>query len=287
MGALSPLDPQYKEKLRYALKKKGFSYKIIDKAMELTGVDSQVQQAQLQQSKAKFLQALKAGDYATAGAELATMTSLDKTQGAMMASYYPSFKDSWAQGNKEKDAYKSFQYNQEAQAQQQKWKQANMELQAQLQVAANAQSMQNKLQLEQAAKLQWAQKMVDLGVPQEQVIAALSGIGSGNSSSGGRASSGGSNNGAYVDADGIQHYDKDTEKDLKALSDDITGLAYDAEHITGPDDPLRASTGDAHAKALRSLEILKDSISPEDYKYLYDKLYAINEIRKYKSGYTK
>lgn len=111
MGALSPLDPLYKEKLRYALKKKGFSYKIIDKAMELTGVDSQVQQAQLQQSKAKFLQALKSGDYAAAGAELATMTSLDKTQGAMMASYYPTFKDEWNVNVKRQDAATNFGYN--------------------------------------------------------------------------------------------------------------------------------------------------------------------------------
>ena len=119
MGALSPLDPLYKEKLRYALKKKGFSYGIIDKAMELAGVDSQIAQAkeaqdrqEVQQGKAAFIQALQAGDYATAGAELANLANKDKTQAAMLASYFPSFKDSWVQGNKEKDAYKSFQYNQ-------------------------------------------------------------------------------------------------------------------------------------------------------------------------------
>lgn len=289
MGALSPLDPLYKEKLRYALKKKGFSYGIIDKAMELAGVDSQIAQAkeaqdrqEVQQGKAAFIQALQAGDYATAGAELANLANKDKTQAAMLASYFPSFKDSWVQGNKEKDAYKSFQYNQAAQAQQQQWKQANMKLQADLQVAANAQSMQNKLQLEQAAKLQWAQKMVELGVPQEQVVAALMGMSSGSS----RGTSSGNSNGAYVDADGVQHYDKETEKEIKELADKVKGLAYDVEHITGPEDPLRASTGDAHAEAWRTLNILRDRISPEDYKYLAGKLYAINQIRDQKSGFN-
>lgn len=293
MGALSPLDPLYKEKLRYALKKKGFSYGIIDKAMELAGVDSQIAQAkeaqdrqEVQQGKAAFIQALQAGDYANAGAELANLANKDKTQAAMLASYFPSFKDSWVQGNKEKDAYKSFQYNQAVQAQQQKWKQANMKLQADLQVAANAKTMQNKLQMEQAAKLQWAETMSKLGVPNEAIIASLMGMSGNRSASSGGSSSSKNNNGAYVDADGVQHYDKETEKEIKELADKVKGLAYDVEHITGPEDPLRASTGDAHAEAWRTLNILRDRISPEDYKYLAGKLYAINQIRDQKSGFN-
>lgn len=292
-GALSPLDPRYKEKLRYALKKKGFSYGIIDKAMELAGVDNQIAQAKeaqdrqkVQQCKAAFIRALQAGDYATAGAELANLANKDKTQAAMLASYFPSFKDSWAQGNKEKDAYRSFQYNQAAQAQQQQWKQANMKLQADLQIAANAKTMQNKIQLEQAAKLQWAETMSKLGVPNEAIMASLMGMGGSRSASGGGSSSSKNNTGAYVDADGIQHYDKETEKEIKELADKISGLAYDVNQITGPDDPLRASTGDAHAEALRTLNILRSRISPEDFDGLMGKLYAINQTRDQKSGFN-
>lgn len=286
MGALSPLDPLYKEKLRYALKKKGFSYGIIDKAMELAGVDSQIQQAQSQKYDNEFINALKAGDYATAGIALANATTLDKTHGAMLASYFPSFKDEWAQGNKEKDAYRSFQYNQAAQAQQQQWKQANMKLQADLQVAANVKSMQDKLQLEQAAKLQWAETMSKLGVPNEAIVASLMGMSGSRGTSSSNSSSSKNSNGTYVDADGIQHYDKETEKEIKELSDKISGLAYDVNRITGPDDPLRASTGDAHAEALRTLNILRSRISPEDFDGLMGKLYAINQTRDQKSGFN-
>lgn len=47
------------------------------------------------------------------------------------------------------------------------------------------------------------------------------------------------------------HYDKDTDKEMSTMQDEINGLRYDVKQIQGPDDPLRASTGDKHAELLK------------------------------------
>ena len=94
------------------------------------------------------------------------------------------------------------------------------------------------------------------------------------------------NNETYIDSSGVVHYDKDTDKEMSTMQDEINGLQYDVKQIQGPDDPLRASTGDKHAELLKKLEILRPKITDDDYRTMYETLYAINQQRDLNSGFN-
>lgn len=267
-----------------SLKDKGFSYAAIDKALQLSGVDSQIASAQKAQYQNMFLNAMRQGDWGSAGMALANLAGIDKAGASMLGAYYPSYKDNWTEGNKRQDAKTNFGYQQRLAKQKAEIDRANLQFRTQMQVAANAQTLADKAAIEQNAKLNYAKQLINMGVPQEQVMAMLTGGArkTSTSSSGGRAN----NNETYIDSSGVVHYDKDTDKEMSTMRDEINGLQYDIKQIQGPDDPLRASTGDKHAELLRKLEILRPKITEDDYGTIYEKLYALNQQRDWNSGFN-
>lgn len=282
-GVLNPLDPNYKAKLILSLKDKGFSYAAIDKALQLSGVDSQIASAQKAQYQNMFLNAMRQGDWGSAGMALANLAGIDKAGASMLGAYYPSYKDNWTEGNKRQDAKTNFGYQQRMAKQKHIYGQEDMRTKAQLQTMANAKILQDKAAIEQNGKLAYAKQLISMGVPQEQVMAMLTGGARKTSTtSGGRAN----NNETYIDNSGMVHYDKDTDKEMSTMQDEINGLQYDVKQIQGPDDPLRASTGDKHAELLKKLEILRPKITDDDYRTMYETLYAINQQRDLNSGFN-
>lgn len=267
-----------------SLKDKGFSYAAIDKALQLSGVDSQIASAQKAQYQNVFLNAMRQGDWGSAGMALANLAGIDKAGAAMLGAYYPSYKDNWIEGNKRQDAKTNFGYQQRMAKQKHIYGQEDMRTKAQLQTMANAKILQDKAAIEQNAKLAYAKQLISMGVPQEQVMAILTGGArkTSTSSSGGRAN----NNETYIDSSGVVHYDKDTDKEMSTMQDEINGLQYDVKQIQGPDDALRASTGDKHAELLKKLEILRPKITDDDYRTMYETLYAINQQRDLNSGFN-
>ena len=267
-----------------SLKDKGFSYAAIDKALQLSGVDSQIASAQKAQYQNMFLNAMRQGDWGSAGMALANLAGIDKAGASMLGAYYPSYKDNWIEGNKRQDAKTNFGYQQRLAKQKAEIDRANLQFRTQMQVAANAQTLADKAAIEQNAKLNYAKQLISMGVPQEQVMAMLTGGArkTSTSSSGGRAN----NNETYIDSSGVVHYDKDTDKEMSTMQDEINGLQYDVKQIQGPDDPLRASTGDKHAELLKKLEILRPKIADDDYRTMYETLYAINQQRDLNSGFN-
>ena len=267
-----------------SLKDKGFSYPATDKALQLSGVDSQIASAQKAQYQNMFLNAMRQGDWGSAGMALANLAGIDKAGASMLGAYYPSYKDNWVESNRRQDAKTNFGYQQRLAKQKAEIDRANLQFKTQMQVAANAQTLADKAAIEQNAKLNYAKKLISMGVPQEQVMAMLTGGArkTSTSSSGGRAN----NNETYIDSSGVVHYDKDTDKEMSTMQDEINGLQYDVKQIQGPDDPLRASTGDKHAELLKKLEILRPKITDDDYRTMYETLYAINQQRDLNSGFN-
>lgn len=96
-----------------SLKDKGFSYAAIDKALQLSGVDSQIASAQKAQYQNIFLNAMRQGDWGSAGMALANLAGIDKAGASMLGAYYPSYKDNWVEGNKRQDAKTNFGYQQQ------------------------------------------------------------------------------------------------------------------------------------------------------------------------------
>ena len=82
-------------KLIMSMKDKGFDYATIGKAMDMMGVDSKINQAKSNMYQQQFINALGTGNYAGAGAALSNLAEINKPQAAMLASYFPSFKDNW------------------------------------------------------------------------------------------------------------------------------------------------------------------------------------------------
>ena len=129
--------------------------------------------------------------------------------------------------------------------------------------------------------------LVGIGMPQAEAEAYVDGRYRKPSSTGGsKTANTKAPNETYVDESGVVHYDKDTDKEMSTMQDEINGLQYDVKQIQGPDDPLRASTGDKHAELLKKLEILRPKITDDDYRTMYETLYAINQQRDLNSGFN-
>lgn len=165
-----------------SLKDKGFSYAAIDKALQLSGVDSQIASAQKAQYQNMFLNAMKQGDWGSAGMALANLAGIDKAGASMLGAYYPSYKDNWVEGNKRQDAKTNFGYQQRL---------SNQKFQQ------NVQNAMLNYYMKSAAEKEQAQyrigMLVQAGMNQQEAIIAVLGGGRRNTTSNG---SGNSNRGS-------------------------------------------------------------------------------------------
>ena len=263
-------------KLIMSMKDKGFDYATIGKAMDMMGVDSKINQAKSNMYQQQFINALGTGNYAGAGAALSNLAEINKPQAAMLASYCPSFKDNWNVDVARQNA-----------AQAHKWNRADKKEDMALQNAYRQADLRQKVQLQEMQRQRAISSLVGIGMPQAEAEAYVDGRYRKPSSTGGsKTANTKAPNETYVDESGVVHYDKDTDKEMSTMQDEINGLQYDVKQIQGPDDPLRASTGDKHAELLKKLEILRPKITDDDYRTMYETLYAINQQRDLNSGFN-
>ena len=262
-------------KLIMSMKDKGFDYATIGKAMDMMGVDSKINQAKSNMYQQQFINALGTGNYAGAGAALSNLAEINKPQAAMLASYFPSFKDNWNVDVARQNA-----------AQAHKWNRADKKEDMALQSAYRQADLRQKIQLQEMQRQRAISSLVGIGMPQAEAEAYVDGRYRKPTSGSGKTSNTKTPNETYVDESGVVHYDKDTDKEMSTMQDEINGLQYDVKQIQGPDDPLRASTGDKHAELLKKLEILRPKITDDDYRTMYETLYAINQQRDLNSGFN-
>lgn len=165
-----------------SLKDKGFSYAAIDKALQLSGVDSQIASAQKAQYQNIFLNAMRQGDWGSAGMALANLAGIDKAGASMLGAYYPSYKDNWVEGNKRQDAKTNFGYQQQL---------SNQKFQQNLQGAMLNYYMKPAMEREQAEYR--IGMLVKAGMDQrEAIISVLGGNGGRKTSSSSTGGNGGS-----------------------------------------------------------------------------------------------
>ena len=262
-------------KLIMSMKDKGFDYATIGKAMDMMGVDSKINQAKSNMYQQQFINALGTGNYAGAGAALSNLAEINKPQAAMLASYFPSFNDNWNVDVARQNA-----------AQAHKWNRADKKEDMALQNAYRQADLRQKIQLQEMQRQRAISSLVGIGMPQAEAEAYVDGRYRKPTSGSGKTSNTKTPNETYVDESGVVHYDKDTDKEMSTMQDEINGLQYDVKQIQGPDDPLRASTGDKHAELLKKLEILRPKITDDDYRTMYETLYAINQQRDLNSGFN-
>ena len=262
-------------KLIMSMKDKGFDYATIGKAMDMMGVDNKINQAKSNMYQQQFINALGTGNYAGAGVALSNLAEINKPQAAMLASYFPSFKDNWNVDVARQNA-----------AQAHKWNRADKKEDMALQNAYRQADLRQKIQLQEMQRQRAISSLVGIGMPQAEAEAYVDGRYRKPTSGSGKTSNTKTPNETYVDESGVVHYDKDTDKEMSTMQDEINGLQYDVKQIQGPDDPLRASTGDKHAELLKKLEILRPKITDDDYRTMYETLYAINQQRDLNSGFN-
>lgn len=268
-----------------SLKDKGFSYAAIDKALQLSGVDSQIASAQKAQYQNMFLNAMKQGDWGSAGMALANLAGIDKAGASMLGAYYPSYKDNWVEGNKRQDAKTNFGYQQQMAKQKAEADRATLQFRAQMQVAANAQTLADKAAIEQNAKLNYAKQLISMGVPQEQVMAMLTG-GARKSSTGTTSSGVKSSDGNYYTVNGqpVKMSSKDIE--LKNQLENSWKYAWDS--VNNPSN-IALNGGDGGADDVDNFTRLvidnKDKMSPEAYSHYYSLAAATQFLREKGAGH--
>ena len=262
-------------KLIMSMKDKGFDYATIGKAMDMMGVDSKINQAKSNMYQQQFINALGTGNYAGAGAALSNLAEINKPQAAMLASYFPSFKDNWNVDVARQNA-----------AQAHNWNRADKKEDMAMQNAYRQADLRQKIQLQEMQRQRAISSLVGMGMPQAEAEAFVDTRYRKPTSGSGKTSNTKTPNETYIDESGVVHYDKDTDKEMSTMQDEINGLQYDVKQIQGPDDPLRASTGDKHAELLKKLEILRPKITDDDYRTMYETLYAINQQRDLNSGFN-
>ena len=219
-------------KLIMSMKDKGFDYATIGKAMDMMGVDSKINQAKSNMYQQQFINALGTGNYAGAGAALSNLAEINKPQAAMLASYFPSFKDNWNVDVARQNA-----------AQAHNWNRADKKEDMAMQNAYRQADLRQKIQLQEMQRQRAISSLVGIGMPQAEAEAYVDGRYRKPTSGSGKTSNTKTPNETYIDESGVVHYDKDTDKEMSTMQDEINGLQYDVKQIQGPDDPLRASTG--------------------------------------------
>ena len=268
-----------------SLKDKGFSYAAIDKALQLSGIDNEIATAQKAKYQNMYLNAIRNGDWGTAGIALAGYAGVDKAGASMLGAYFPSYKDTWTEGNKRQDAKTNFGYQKDLAKQQQEFKQANMALNAQLQTAKYAKNLQDKYAIEQQAKMVWAQKMKALGVPDTMIAQMLTGVNNKTSTTSG-ASGLKSSDGNYYTVNGqpVKMSSKDIE--LKNQLENSWKYAWDS--VNNPSN-IALNGGDGGAddvdKFTRLVIDNKDKMSPEAYSHYYSLAAATQFLREKGAGH--
>lgn len=268
-----------------SLKDKGFSYAAIDQALQMAGVDNQIASAQKAQYQNTFLNAMKQGDWGSAGMALANLAGIDKAGASMLGAYYPSYKDNWVEGNKRQDAKTNFGYQQQMAKQKAEADRATLQFRAQMQVAANAQTLADKAAIEQNAKLNYAKQLISMGVPQEQVMAMLTGgarkSSTGTTSSGVKSSDG---NVYTVNGQPVKMSSKDIE--LKNQLENSWKYAWDS--VNNPSN-IALNGGDGGADDVDRFTQLvidnKDKMSPEAYSHYYSLAAATQFLREKGAGH--
>lgn len=268
-----------------SLKDKGFSYAAIDQALQMAGVDNQIASAQKAQYQNTFLNAMKQGDWGSAGMALANLAGIDKAGASMLGAYYPSYKDNWVEGNKRQDAKTNFGYQQQMAKQKAEADRATLQFRAQMQVAANAQTLADKAAIEQNAKLNYAKQLISMGVPQEQVMAMLTGgarkSSTGTTSSGVKSSDG---NVYTVNGQPVKMSSKDIE--LKNQLENSWKYAWDSVNNLSN---IALNGGDGGADDVDRFTQLvidnKDKMSPEAYSHYYSLAAATQFLREKGAGH--
>ena len=167
-------------KLIMSMKDKGFDYATIGKAMDMMGVDNKVNQAKSNLYQQQFINALGTGNYAGAGAALSNLAEINKPQAAMLASYFPSFKDNWNVGVARQNAEQAH-----------KWNRADKKEDMAMQNAYRQAELQQRLQLQEMQRNRAINSLMGMGVSQQEAQARVDGKYSKPASgSGGRTSAG-------------------------------------------------------------------------------------------------
>ena len=167
-------------KLIMSMKDKGFDYATIGKAMDMMGVDNKVNQAKSNLYQQQFINALGAGNYAGAGTALSNLAEINKPQAAMLASYFPSFKDNWNVDVARQNA-----------AQAHKWNRADKKEDMALQNAYKMADLQQRLQLQDMQYQRAIAALVNMGMsPQEAAAYVYAKYRQPTSGSSGKASTG-------------------------------------------------------------------------------------------------
>ena len=264
-------------KLIMSMKDKGFDYATIGKAMDMMGVDNKVNQAKSNLYQQQFINALGAGNYAGAGTALSNLAEINKPQAAMLASYFPSFKDNWSVDVARQNA-----------AQAHNWNRTDKKEDMAMQNAYRQAELQQRLQLQEMQEQRAIASLVNMGMSQREAEARVRAKYNPSAGVGGRTSTGKSRNGneTYIDENGMVHYDKETDKKVKEFNDKLNGFIYDVSQIKGADDiEKRSSTGDSLDELKKELELLRPYITDTDYSDFYDALYAGASQRQVNAGY--
>ena len=140
-------------KLIMSMKDKGFDYATIGKAMDMMGVDSKINQAKSNMYQQQFINALGTGNYAGAGAALSNLAEINKPQAAMLASYFPSFKDNWNVDVARQNA-----------AQAHKWNRADKKEDMAMQNAYRQADLRQKIQLQEMQRQRAISSLVGMGM---------------------------------------------------------------------------------------------------------------------------
>lgn len=267
-----------------ALKKKGFSYATIDKALQSMGIDEQIANAKTDAYMGVYRNAIESGDVTGAAFALANLADMNKNKASALMALFQSPKDVWNVGINRENAKTSHDWNVQDRATQNQYNRQN-----------TFDNLQWKYALDQARLNQSYQALVASGImTPEQALAAV--YGGFNPLGGSRSSR--SNGGSQSDTDenGYAVYDKATEKRMAEFQDLVSAWEYDINRLkdmTGEDEDsdeykaneeLRASTGDQMEEILKQFAILAPYMTEEDHKTWEQALNDLGELRQVKTG---
>ena len=266
-------------KLIMSMKDKGFDYATIGKAMDMMGVDSKINQAKSNMYQQQFINALGTGNYAGAGAALSNLAEINKPQAAMLASYFPSFKDNWNVDVARQNA-----------AQAHNWNRADKKEDMAMQNAYRQADLRQKIQLQEMQRQRAISSLVGIGMPQAEAEAYVDGrYRKPASGSGGRASTG-----SGVKSSDGNHYTvngqpvKQSSEDLELKNQLENNWHYAWEAVNNPDNnPLKGGDGGADDvdKFTRLVIDNSDKMSPAAYSHYYSLAAAAQFLREKAAGH--
>lgn len=250
-------------KLIMSMKDKGFDYATIGKAMDMMGVDNKVNQAKSNQYQQQFINALGIGNYAGAGLALSNLAEINKPQAAMLASYFPSFKDNWSVGVARQNAEQAH-----------KWNRADKKETMAMQNAYKQAELQQRLQLQKMQRNRAINSLIGMGIsPKEAQARVDANYRAAAGSTGGGRATGGSR-----DASGSAA--KDNTKDYMAIVKQAE--EWDDNH---PDEAWKNPFRDKADHAELMLNGGDTPLNPDDYRSVQHWAQMVME-KNAKDGYT-